>query len=167
MITVPLVFLESIIKGIGIDNVVMEAAQQKQMQRRPCCHLIPQRGKVTKDWTRAGKEVYDPGEPSPGRVKHYICKWRVENPVRVVFLAGKDCESYGAQFLAALPRGFEHDGQWVDVEVTAELPPLDDSLLYDAGEIAYDVVFYSGIYTPVELPMFRDSNVRGEFVSEI
>lgn len=164
MISVPLEFLAGIVRGIGIENVIKEAAQQKQMQRRPYCLLCPQRGTVSKDWTRAGKEVRDPGAPAPGRVDHFVRKWRVENPIRVVFVAGKDCEAYGAAFLAALPRGFEHEGQWVDLEVVAELPPVDESLLYDAGEIAYDVVFRSGIYAPVELPMFRDSVVKGDIV---
>lgn len=159
MIAPLLDFLEGIVKNIGIENVVKEAAQQKQMQRRPYCHLIPQRGTVTKDWTRAGKEVRDPA-PEPGRVSHFIRKWRLENPVRVVFVAGKDCELYGLKFLSALPQGFLCNGQWVDVAVTAELPPLDESLLYDAGEIAYDVVFESGVYTPVELPLFRDATLR-------
>jgi hypothetical protein len=162
MISVPLIFLEGIVKSIGIDNVIKEAAQQKQIARRPYCHLIPQKGTITKDWTRVRKDVNDPGEPYGGSVTHHIRKWIVENPVRVIFAAGKDCEMYGVYFLAALPKGFKHEGQWIEVDVIAELPPLDESLLYDAGEIAYDVVFRSGIFTRNDVPMFRDSIVKGK-----
>lgn len=161
MISVPLNFLEEVVKSIGIDNVIKEAAQQKQITRRPFCHLIPQKGTVTKDWSKAGRDVYDPGAPLGGRIIHHIRKWRVENPIRVIFAAGKDCEEYGMKFLSALPRGFKHKGQWVEVDVIAELPPLDESLLYDSGEIAYDVVFRSGIFAERESPMFRDADMKG------
>lgn len=159
MIKTPLDFLEDVVRSIGIKNVIREKAQQNQMAIRPHCHLIPQKGDVEKDFTKSPHKAKD---IESGRITHYIRKWIVKNPVRVVFVAGRDCEEYGAKFLAALPKGFEADGQYIDVNVTAELPPIDDSLLYDAGEIAYDVTFTSGVFVPLEEPMFKDAQIHGE-----
>lgn len=164
MIAPLLDFLEGIVHEVGIKNVVKEAAQQKLIALRPLCHLIPKQGDVTRDWDKVGKDIYDPGAPDGGLVTQYRRKWVVENPVRVVFIAGKDCERYGMKFLELMPRGFVHEGQYIDITITSELPPLDDSLLYDAGEIAYDVTFTSGVYVPIDKPMFRDTTVKGEIL---
>lgn len=158
-------FLEGVVKELGITRVIREAAQQRQMSTRPHCMLLPQTGTITKDFSKVRRDVYAPGPPND-RITHFIRKWRVSNPIRVVFVAGKDCEKYGALFLAALPKGFEHDGQWIDLTVTSEIPPLDESLLYDAGEIAYDVTFTSGVYVPKELPLFRDATIEGSLMQD-
>lgn len=158
-------FLEGVVKEIGIPRVVREAAQQRQMRVKPYCCLIPQNGTITKDFGKVRRDVYAPGPPND-RITHFIRKWKVSNPIRVVFSAGKDCERYGVLFLSALPKGFEYDGQWIDITVTSEIPPIDESLLYDAGEIAYDVTFKSGIYVPMELPMFRDATIEGSLIKD-
>lgn len=156
-------FLEKVVNGLGITRVLREASQQKQIAERPYCHLIPQKGTITKDWTKVRRDVYDPPD-EPGYITQFLRKWIVNNPIRVVFVAGKDCERYGYKFLASLPKGFTVGGQWVTLTVTSEIPPLDESLLYDAGEIAYDVTFTSGVYAPIKMPMFKDSIVKGEIL---
>lgn len=165
MIAPLLDFLEGIVHEVGIKNVVKEAAQQKLIALRPLCHLIPKQGDITRDWSKVRRDVFDPPD-APGHITQYRRKWRVENPVRVVFIAGKDCEAFGMKFLELMPKGFVYEGQYIDITITSELPPLDDSLLYDAGEIAYDVTFTSGVYVPIEMPMFRDSIIEGSLMRD-
>lgn len=158
MISAPLDFLEEQVRSLGIAHVLRDAAQA--LPPRPYCRLVPMKGTLVRDGTRVAKDL-----SLPDRVTHILRRWRVENPVRVAFFAEEDAELWGVRFIDVLPNGFEWQGRWVEVDVTAEFPLPDGEdategkVLRDKRAIAYDVVFRSGIYGTAELPMFKDASL--------
>ncbi len=149
-----LAFLEGVVQSCGVSRVVRDAAKSKGMIRRPYVLLVPGQESIEKDGTRIGREEV---QTSRGWcIRHTIRAWVRKVPVRVSFADGSNSDARGLTFLAALPRGFDAGGVWVELEGGMSAPPLDESLLDELGCRVVEVTARIPVTKIREVPVFRD-----------